>query len=416
MTTRRQFIKQTLGAVSVGVMLPSVFLHNVRAANALRDPNRRILIIIEFAGGNDGLNTVIPYSDTNYLRVRPTIGFRDTELRDAQGRSTMLSNELALHPSMGSLKELYDAGKVAVISGVGYPNPTQSHFMSADIWHTATLSGKGNGWLGNYAELNLLGKAGFPAVAIEDKLPHTLQSQKFVAPNIASFDNYGLQTDWAYGDNHDKIVNTFLRLRQRNFPAGSFIGEESRIGFDAVQKVIEFRESLSGYTTTVQYPNTSLAQAMQMIAQIVVSLPETDLLYVQMGGFDTHSEQLGQHANLLATFSNAVKAFYEDMAQHQLADNILLMQWSEFGRAVGENKSTGTDHGAASSIFVIGNKVRGGLYGRQPSLATTALDEDGNLRFNVDFRSVYATILDKWLNTDARAVLGATYENAGFLG
>jgi uncharacterized protein (DUF1501 family) len=425
-TNRRQFIKQTFGAVSVGLIAPSIFINTARANAAFAtDPNRKILVIIEFSGGNDGLNTVIPYTDTRYASLRSQLAFKETELKDAQGRSTIISNALGLHPSMSKIKGLYDEGKVAVVTGVGYPNPNGSHFESADIWHSANLTdNRKDGWLGRYADIALLGKPGLTAIAVEDRLPKTLLSSKVVVPNIPSFDDYGLQTDYQYYENRNNLLNTFLALHQRDFPANSFLSEEMRIGFDAVNGALQFREALDNYSTTVKYPeNNGLAEGLQMIAQIITTMPDASLLYVQMGGFDTHSDQIangnktaGQHANLLGNFSEAVKAFYDDMAAHGLADNVLLMQWSEFGRRPNENKSLGTDHGTSSNLFVIGNGVRGGIYGRQPSLATTDLDDAGNMKFHVDFRSIYATILDKWLQGDSKAVLGGQFENVGFLG
>ena len=340
-TNRRQFIKQTFGAVSVGLIAPSVFINTARANHSLSkdalatDPNRRILVIIEFSGGNDGLNTVIPYTDARYASLRPFLAFKDSELKDAQGRSMILSNELGLHPSMSKIKGLYDEGKVAVVTGVGYPNPNGSHFESADIWHSANLAdSRKDGWLGRYADIALLGKPGLSAIAVEDRLPKTFVSSKVVVPNIPNFDDYGLQTDSQYSENRNNILNTFLALHQRDFPAGSFLNNEMRIGFDAVNGALQFREALANYTTTVNYPdNNSLAEGLQMIAQIIVTMPEASLLYVQIGGFDTHSDQIangnktaGQHANLLSNFSEAVKAFYDDMTAHGLADNVLMMQ------------------------------------------------------------------------------------------
>lgn len=430
-TNRRQFIKQTFGAVSVGMIAPSLFINTARANTSAQqeafavDANRRVLVIIEFSGGNDGLNTVIPYADSRYASLRPVMAFKDSELKDAAGRSMILSNQLGLHPAMSKIKGLYDEGKVAIVSGVGYPNANGSHFESADIWHSAKLTdSRSDGWLGRYADIALLGKPGLSAIAIEDRLPKTLVSANVVMSNIPNFDEYGLRTDEQYSENRTNLVNTFLALHQRNFPAGSFLNEEMRIGFDAVNSALEFRSALDHYSSSVKYPeNNSLAEGLQMLAQIITTMPESTLLYVQMGGFDTHSDQVnggnkaaGQHADLLGDFSEAVKAFSDDMSEHGLADNVLLMQWSEFGRRPNENKSLGTDHGTASNLFVIGNAVRGGLYGSQPSLAVTDLDDAGNLKFNVDFRAVYATILDKWLRSESRAVLGGQFENVGFLG
>jgi len=419
-TTRRQFIKQSAGAVTLSLVMPRTLF--ARAA----DPDRRVLVVIELAGGNDGFNTVVPYTDSRYFSLRPTLSLKDSDLRDAQGRSTIISDRLGFHPSMGKLKEMHDAGRVATVVGVGYPNPNGSHFVSADIWHTANPQGGGGaeGWLGRYADFALVGRSGLGAIAVEDRLPKTLASSQVVVPSTPNFDEYGLQTDPDYPRNRNVKINTLLSLHNRAFPAGSFVGQEARIGFDAVNGALQFREALASYRTTVNYPeNNSLADGLQLLAQVISSIPTVSLLYVQMGGFDHHSNQVasadnrraGQHAGLLQDFSDGVEAFYRDLAQHGLADNVLMLQWSEFGRRPEENKSLGTDHGAASSIFVIGNKVKGGIYGRQPSLAVADLDDSGNAKFNVDFRSVYATILDGWLGGDSKSVLGGQFENMGFL-
>lgn len=422
-TNRREFIKRSLGAVSASLLMPKIFF--ARSPLPQPDSARRVFVVIELAGGNDGLNTVIPYTDSRYYSLRPMLSLKDTELKDAQGNSTIISDKLGLHPSMSKLKGLYDAGKVAVVLGVGYPEPNGSHFESADIWHTGRIEqARNEGWLGRYANQALVGKPGLTAIAVDDRLPKSFQSGQVVIPNVPNFDDYGIQTDPFYEENRSNKINTLMALQQRSFPAGSFAGQQARIGIDALTGALEFRSALDTYTSTIEYPeNNSLADGLQMLAQIIVTIPAVNLLYVQVGGFDTHSEQTtdnnklqGQHPGLLQDFSDAVDAFYRDMAEHQLADKVVMMQWSEFGRRPNENKSLGTDHGTASSIFVIGDPVHGGIYGRQPSLDVTELDDAENMVFNLDFRSVYATILDRWLGSDSTAILGKRFEDVGFFG
>lgn len=423
---RRQFIKRSLSAVTVSMLLPRSLFASPRIFALPPDPNRKVLVIIELSGGNDGLNTVIPYTDSRYASLRPFLSFKESELKDNRGRSTIISDKLGLHPSMGALKDLYDAGRVGVVLGAGYPNPSGSHFLSADIWHTANPDeGRGEGWLGRYADLALAGKPGVTAIAVEDRLPKTLSSPQVVIPSVPNFEDYGLQTDPFYPDNRENKVNAVLALNNRSLPAGSFALAESRIGFDAVAGSIQFRAALEGYTSTIEYPeNNSLANGLRMLAQIITTIPEVSVLYVEMGGFDHHSSQIasatnklaGSHASLLGDFADGVKAFYDDLAEHGVADNVLMLQWSEFGRRPNENDSLGTDHGAASSIFVMGNPVQGGIYGEQPSLAVTDLDDADNIKFNVDFRSVYGTVLDRWLEVDSKSILGAKFEDLGFLG
>lgn len=421
-TTRRQFIKRGLGMVTVSVALPQLWRSVARAESP--DPDRKILVVLEMLGGNDGLNTVVPYTDSRYYSFRPTLGIKEAELKTAQGQSTIISDRFGLHPSMGQMKQLYDAGKVAIVQGVGYPEPSLSHFMSADIWHTTNLAGKGDGWLGRYSETALAGRPGLSAVSIGSRPPKTFASSKVVIPNIFSFDLYSFQTDQKYVNNRNRKLDAFNALYSRSFPEESFADAVSNVGSDAVTGAGRIGLAPTNYRSTVTYPaNNPLAAGLKMLAQIITAIPEARLLYVQLGFFDHHGQQIagptskltGQHATLLQYFSDAVKAFYDDMLEHELADKVLIMQWSEFGRRPNENNSLGTDHGTASSLFIIGNPVAGGFYGQQPSLEAMALDGAGNMKFTVDFRSVYATVIDGWLGGDSGEVLGAPFENLGFI-
>lgn len=427
-TTRREFIKRSAGAVSVGLVMPSLLLREARGQSP-DTQNRRKLVIIQLAGGNDGFNTVVPFTDSRYLALRPTIAFKDADLQSASGPSMMISNDFGLHPAMTELKSLWDQNKVAITLGVGYPNANLSHFLSMDIWHTADTSGlAGKGWLGKYADLALIGKQGLPAASIGGESPKTFYANNLVIPNIINFDFYNFLTDPGYPGDSRNQINTFTAAASRVLPGDTFIGSINKTAFESAASAQKVQTAIAGYRSSVNYnPQNPLAVALKMLAQIITTMPEANLLYVQMGGFDNHAYQIensngrvnkfaGTHFVLLKWFSEAVKSFYDDLVEHQMADDVLMMQWSEFGRRPGENASYGTDHGSVTPMFLIGNPVRGGLYGQQPSLAVTESDNAGNPKFNVDFRAVYATILNRWLDADARAVLGAQYENVGFLG
>jgi uncharacterized protein (DUF1501 family) len=404
--------------------MPRLWMGTARAQGP---QERRILVVIQLAGGNDWLNTFVPYTDSTYRTLRPTIGFAESELKDSGGNPTIISSSFGLHPSLTEIKSLFDAGRVAIVNGVGYPSPNLSHFLSMDIWQTAnTNGGTGNGWLGKYADEELSGVPGLTAASIGGSLPKALLSDRVVVPSITNFQNYQYLTDSRNTGDRNNQINTFNQNSSRSFPQQSLISEIAATGLDAIAGAQHVQQSVSSYTSPVTYPaNNGLAGAMRMVAQLATTINEANLFYVQMGGFDHHSDEIGsdqsptdktvgQHVNLLRQFSQAVKAFYDDMAAHGLADKLLMMHWSEFGRRPNENASLGTDHGTSSGQFIIGNPVIGGIYGQQPSL--TDLDRAGNLKFNVDFRAVYATILEKWLRADSQSILGASYENIGFLG
>ncbi|MEW6127631.1 MAG: DUF1501 domain-containing protein [Acidobacteriota bacterium] len=425
-TTRRQFIQRSATAVSLGVVMPNLFLSEALGQTA-DTQNSKKLVVIQMSGGNDGFNTVIPFSDSRYLALRPKLAFRESELNTAKG-SMLLSGNIGLHPALTEIKDLWDAGKVAIVQGVGYPNSTLSHFLAMDVWHTADTTGlAGKGWLGKYADVALVGQAGLPAAAVAGELPKTFYAERVVIPNIISFQFYNFLTDPAYPNDARNQVNTFYQAASRNLSTSQFLGSINHTAFEALTSAQKVQAALSSYQSSVVYNSQNpLAVALQMLAQILVTMPEANLLYAAIHGFDHHADQVdhstgqankfaGQHHLLLRWFSEAVKSFYDDLAEHNLADKTLMMQWSEFGRRPGENASFGTDHGTTSNMFIIGDPVSGGFYGQQPSLAALELDAGGNPKHHVDFRSVYSTILNRWLGADARAILGAQYEDVGFL-
>ncbi len=426
-TTRRQFIKRSAGMVSLSLLMPRIWLSQAQAQTADRG---KIFVVIQLGGGNDATNTLIPYSLGDYYTRRPQLAFRPEELKDASGKSMILSNDFGLHPALTQLKDLYDQGKVAIINGVGYPNPNLSHFTSMDIWHTANPNGGlGDGWLGKYADQELADQNGLVAASI-GALPKSFFGDHVVIPSISNFANYTYQTDPRFAGDRNNKINTFNANNRRTFEADTFLQAIAENGVGAVSQAAEVQTAIASYTSPVTYPNLSnpvnpLSVALRMAAQMITTLPKANLLYVQMGGFDHHSNQVqvqngqvnklaGQHFTLLRYFSEAVKAFYDDMAAHGLADKVVLMEWSEFGRRPNENASFGTDHGTTTQMFVIGDTVRGGIYGQQPSF--TDLDQAGNMKFKVDFREVYATILKNWLEADARSILGGDFADVGFFG
>lgn len=426
--TRRQFIKRSATAVTVGMVMPKLWTTEARGQQLAVNPARKF-VVIQLAGGNDGLNTVVPYTDARYYSLRPVLGLKEAELKTPNGDSTIIDSGFGLHPAMAEIKSLYDARKVAIVLGAGYPNQTLSHFLAMDIWHTADTSGLASrGWLGRYADIALVGQANLSAAAIGGlDLPKTFFASKVVVPNILNLGLYNFLTDPGYPGDAPNQFNAFNTAASRSFDADTYLGAINQAAFESVEGAQRVQRAVSNYRSAVVYPpNNPLAVGLQIVAQLLATMPEAHIMYVKLDGFDNHASQIGSrdgqanklagaHATLLKWFSEAVKLFYDDLTEHNLADNTVIMQWSEFGRRPGENASLGTDHGTAAPLFVIGNPVQGGLYGEQPSLAATALDGAGNPKYRIDFREVYATILDRWLGTDATAVLGASYPNVGFL-
>ena len=426
--TRRQFIKRSAATVTVGMVAPRWLVTDARGQQIEFAGGRRF-VVIQLAGGNDGLNTVVPYTDARYAALRPKLAWKEAELKTANGASTIISDQLGLHPALDEIKALYDAGRVAIVQGVGYPNHSLSHFQSMDIWHTADLSGLANrGWLGRFADIAFVGQSPLSAISIGSlDTPKTFFATRFVVPNILNLDLYNFITDPAYPGDYTNQLNAFNVAATRGFAGDSLMGAINQTAFESVGGAQQVQQAAGKYRSSVIYPTDNpLAVGLKLMAQLMTTVPEAAILYVRLDGFDNHGDQIanrngqpnrlaGSHFTLMRWFSQAVKLFYDDLAAHGLADNTVIMEWSEFGRRPGENASFGTDHGSSAPLFIIGNPVQGGLYGKQPSLAATALDPAGNLAFEVDFRAVYSTLLDRWLGANPVDVLGASYENIGFL-
>lgn len=403
--TRRQFISGVT-LTAIGTFGPDFILNPglAKAATA----GGRILIILQQSGGNDGVNTVIPFTDPAYATARPTLAIPETQVLP-------ISGGVGLHPSLANLKTLFDEGKLALIQGTGYPNGNLSHFTSMDIWHTASPEGvQTRGWLGRYLDLRPSGSENaLFSVNIGSQVPKAFNADTVSTPSIASVTAYQFRTDPRYPVDRTSQVNAFLNLENLSlgdpFPRSNIAG----VSVNAYSTSEAVKAAAGSYTPSVTYPSTSLAQGLQLIAQIIAGNLGTQIFYISTGGYDTHNSQANTHANLLTTLSDAVYAFQRDMEAKGLADRIVILTISEFGRRVAENGSRGTDHGTSTIQFALGTQVQGGLYGAYPSLSK--LDGNGNLIFTTDFRSSYATVLESWLGADPAAILGGTFPNLGFI-
>ncbi|MFN2461698.1 MAG: DUF1501 domain-containing protein [Candidatus Velthaea sp.] len=358
----------------------------------------RILVVINFQGGNDGLNTVVPFAMEQYYRYRPQIGVRPNDV-------LRINDQIGLNPVLKPLKDLYDQGKVAIVQGVGYPQPDHSHFRSTEIWQTAApdkyLS---TGWLGRYLDEAGLPKNNlFNAVALSQVLPEALVARNTDVPAIPQTQGYGLASD----------RNAMSRDAFSQFVADNtvpfrspYLARVAEIEDHAQRGAQELPKLISGYQPQANYPATQLGRSLALAAQIAGGRLGTRVIYIQHGSFDTHTTQPQTQDRLLADFANALSAFYTDLAAHGNDKRVLTMTFSEFGRRVGENASRGTDHGTAAPLFMIGGNVKGGLYGAHPSLDD--LDK-GDLKFTTDFRSVYVTVLEKWLGRPSGPIVNGRF-------
>jgi len=393
-----------MGAAMYG---PDLF--NLLAQQAQAAPRTvggsKILLIIQMSGGNDGLNTVIPFADPAYLKIRPTIGIKpDVVLK--------LDDKVALNNNMTPFQDLFKAGKLAVIQGVGYPSPNRSHFRSIEIWQTAEPKKvKDTGWIGRYLDLASSGKANveniFPAINVDPILPKTLSAQKVVVPSISDVKNFTFKADPRYEADRTAQLSTFNTIYQKYPSNRPYIEALRKVGLDTTQASDSIAKMVATYKDGAKYPNNGFGKGLQFIAQLIVGGVNCSIYNISMGGYDTHTNEQNAHQNLFRTLTQGIEAFQKDLEAHGLDKDVAIMTFSEFGRRVAENGGRGTDHGAAAPMFLIGAGVKGGIYGDQPSL--TDLD-DGDLKYKTDFRSVYASILDRWLAADSKAVLGDKYD------
>lgn len=425
--TRREFVSRGLMLASAAVTVPAFLESSASAMTAAMKglssapgiPEDHILVVIQLSGGNDGLNTVVPFGIDQYFKARQGIAV------PANQALSLGVDGLGLHPQLKGVKELFDGGTAAVIQGVGYPNPNRSHFKSMDIWQTADTTATGDGWLGKYFDSECCGygkgengspepmqapqSGGPPGIAIGRSAPLAMQGRQ-IKP--VSFESEKLFR-WSGLDIHKSLVAPYDEISRREVTSNvrpdssaAFLMRTSldaQVSSELIRKAVALRPS-------VQYPQGDLARQLSMVASMIKAGLKTRVYYVTHGGFDTHAGQggaIGRHANLLGQFAGSVKAFYDDLKSQGNDGRVMSMAFSEFGRRVAQNASQGTDHGTAAPMFLFGPMVRPGVVGDHPSL--TDLD-DGDLRHRIDFRTVYAGILSGWLKADAKTILEGEFK------
>jgi uncharacterized protein (DUF1501 family) len=408
---RRELLKNGVTLFTAGFAAPPL-LARMASAQGSVDPGRdNILVMVLLNGGNDGVNTVVPYTDGSYYAKRPTIQLAGSKT-DAETRLPLISNSLAFHPAMGRFKALYDAGQLAVIQGVGYPNPDGSHERSMDIWQTAAPDRiEQLGWLGKYMDVaQSTERRALFALNVGREQPRALLAERSLSPSVVDLAEYIYQTNPRVPANRTPQIAALKRINSHVPIDRPYVGLIQKTAFDAYD-TSERLQAAKNYRATVTYPNNGLGQGLKLIAQVIMQNLGTKIFFVEIGGFDTHANQIAEHNRLLSAVSNSIGAFHQDLKNQGRDRNVLIVTFSEFGRPVKENGSQGTDHGEAAPMFVIGGATKGGVYGPNPNLSTT----NGNVPYSIDFRAVYSTVLQRWLGTNPATVLANPFPLVDFL-
>jgi uncharacterized protein (DUF1501 family) len=410
MSSRREFLTQST-LLGFGATVPTFLGQSALAVDRSDKPGAKdtILVVVQLTGGNDGLNTVIPFKDATYYKIRPSIGIPKDQVKK-------LTDEIGLHPTMGELAKLYtDESAVCVVQGVGYPNPNQSHFRSMDIWQSAsTAETVKDGWLGRAIKARPV--PAFHLSGNNETSPLALAGAPIRVPSVSSLDDFKLKTAAASGADGHAQKEVITGVADNSTGGNGLIDFVSRTQMNTYASSEKLAQLGKNYQPKVPYPNSALANKLKLAAQLIDGGIGARIFYVSIDGFDTHAGQggaTGAHANLLQQVSDGIAAFYRDLAGRGHKDRITVMTFSEFGRRAHENGSKGTDHGSGAPMFLVGGAVKAGVLGDHPSLTKL---EAGNLIHSTDFRSVYAAILNQWLGGDAKAVLGGDYKPVSVFG
>ncbi|RDB03061.1 DUF1501 domain-containing protein [Runella aurantiaca] len=388
---RRTFLKKTAFTTAGSLLIPQFLKAYEQKHFGQKLLNDKILVVIQLSGGNDGLNTVVPFRNDIYYRERPSIAIN-------QNNVLRLNDEIGFNPALEKIKELYDNGLVSVINNVGYPNPDRSHFRSMDIWQTGSSSEEylSSGWIGRYLDAQCIGQSCLPhqALEIDDTLSLALKGQQVNGLSLQNPEKLYRQTQSAFvktltdipaADNHDNVAYLYKTLAE-TVSSAEYVHTKAKVN-----------------KSRMMYPTTELGKSLNTIAELITSGVSTSVYYVSLSGFDTHIRQNDQQDRLLRQYAEAVSIFVNDMKANSRLDDVMVLTFSEFGRRVKQNASSGTDHGTANNVFLIGGPKRTRpILNEAPDL--TNLD-NGDLKYSIDFREVYATLLDDWLHTDSTKVL-----------
>jgi uncharacterized protein (DUF1501 family) len=407
---RKSFVTSALSVAFLGGNASGVLAQVAASSPVLPsfangvDPDN-VLVVVQMGGGNDGLNTIVPWSDDAYHRVRPAIRVAETQV-------LKLNDRIGFNPALKGLHELYQEGRVALVQGVGYPNPNRSHFEATQIWETASPDRPQQyGWLGRYLDKrfsNAKPASMFEAVSLGDVLPAALVASHVEVPAIGALNAFGYNTGRDLASKQSAGV-LYDGAKAGQSPYLAMIAQTAR---DAYHGGDTLRKQTAEFTNKAVYGNNGFAQQLALAAKLIGSTAGSKIVFVSLGSFDTHAGQRAQQDRLLGYLGDGLVSFYQDLAAHGLDKKVLTMTFSEFGRRVAQNASNGTDHGTAMPLFIVGGEVKGGIYGEHPSL--TDLDH-GDLKFSTDFRAVYATVIEKWLGRNPSEVIAGSYPTLAFV-
>lgn len=410
-STRREFLRYSakgIGLLAFSQFAPSFLVQSALGSAPAPERDRSILVLVQLAGGNDGLNTVVPFENPDYFRLRPTLALnRDSVLP--------INDTLGLNPGCAPLHRLFQDGRLGIVQNVGYPNPNRSHFRSMEIWETGSDSDQfvATGWLGRYLDNACAGNP----LADAERDPAAIHISNEVPQAFAATQPHSLFGLGAATRNRRESRESSALLEQL-VAAGEHDDHHANAGFlrstfmDTLVTERKVQRLLADYRTDSEYPRNNFGQSLRNVAALIAAGMSTRVYFVSLGGFDTHANQLGQHQNLMRTLSEGLAAFQADLDRKRLDDQVLTMTFSEFGRRPAENESRGTDHGTAAPLFVMGSRLNGSLHGTTPNLA---LDVRQDLTYSTDFRQIYATVLDKWLGCPADDILGHPYPRLDFI-
>jgi uncharacterized protein (DUF1501 family) len=412
--SRREFVRGGVAAFTVSFAAPAFLSDLARAQGA----SRRNLVVVYLSGGNDALSTLIPHTDPQYYARRPALAIPAGAVlqigSDSSGRA------LGLNPRLTGLRTIFNSGRLALIQRTGYPNSSRSHFLGTDIWSTADPgSPQGTGWLGRYLDQLPSPVDPLTAWSTQRETPRSLMARTVGVPSITSINGYAFASpnpgtpDATFGRETATRISSHVPVDQ---PHLAFVNSTAQAAFSTLDRVAE----VGSYRPSVAYPNNGFAQALLMVAGAINRGLGTKIFWVQTGGYDTHASQNtnqanGAYTNLMGTLNDGLFAFYSDLLNQGLLSDTLILQFSEFGRRISENGSNGTDHGAAGLMMALGGSVRGGLYGTAANLAPngnpTLENNNGDVRHETDFRSVYAKVIDSWLGASSVDILGGDFRS-----